>query len=275
MKVMGFGLPTFVKWAGGKTQLLPQLDYLLPENFKDYYEPFLGSGAFFFYLEQERGCKAFLSDINGELINTFEVVKKKPKALASLLSKHKSQHSNEHYYAVRKVNPIDLSKVERAARFIYLNKSCFNGLYRVNSKGKFNVPIGSYKNPSIFSEENLLSASKLLQKAKLKTASFECVLVTAKKGDFVYFDPPYYPIKKTSFTSYTKEAFGEKEQRKLVRVFKKLDKRGCFVMLSNSDAPFIRELYTGFKQKIVKARRAINCNGADRGRINELVVTNY
>lgn len=270
---MGFELPTFIKWAGGKTQLVSQFHYLMPDKFNNYLEPFLGSGAFFFYITQRYRCTAILSDNNAELINAFEMVKEKPNDLIPLLAEHKQNHSKNYYYAIRKEKPT--GKLERAARFIYLNKTCFNGLYRVNSKGEFNVPMGSYKNPTIYSEKTILRASKLLQNATLKVSSFEGVLDDAKKGDFVYFDPPYHPIKKTSFTSYTKEDFSEKEQHELVKVFKKLDERGCFVMLSNSDTTFIKELYAGFKQRRVKARRAINCNGSGRGKINELVVTNY
>jgi DNA adenine methylase len=267
--------PTFIKWAGGKTQLISQLSAFMPSKFNNYLEPFLGSGAVFFFVEKQHGSKAILSDSNEELINAFKVVKEHPNELLPLLSEHKKNHSKEYYYKIRGQETSGLNDAELAARFIYLNKTCFNGLYRVNSKGKFNVPIGSYKNPEIYSENTLLSASRLLKKATLKVMPFEDVTAYAHDGDFVYFDPPYYPISKTSFTSYTKDSFGETEHKRLSKVYSTLNKKGCLLMLSNSDADFIKGLYAGFNQITVKARRSINCIATGRGKINELLVTNY
>lgn len=269
-------IPTFIKWAGGKTALLKQFDEFLPDKIERYMEPFLGSGAMFFFVKQEYGPKkCLLSDINGDLINCFAVVRDRAKELTPLLEKHRNNHSQEYYYKTRKSNGT-LSDVERAAKFIYLNKTCFNGLYRVNSKGQFNVPIGSYRRPKIYNEDSLVKASGLLAGAKLTAMPFEDVLNFAKAGDFVYLDPPYFPLSKTSsFTSYTKTAFGEKEQRGLCAVFRKLDKLGCKVMLSNSAHTFIKKLYKDFRIETVSANRLISCDPSTRGKISEFVVLNY
>lgn len=270
-------IPAIVKWAGGKSQLLAQFDKFFPEKIDYYIEPFLGSGAVFFHAKRKfNPKKILLADINEELINAYVIVRDKVDALIQALKKHKEQHSKEYYYKIRAQDPSTLSDVERAARFVYLNKTCFNGLYRVNSKGKFNVPIGSYKNPGILKEEVLREASKLLQGANIRVMPFEKVLELAAKGAFIYFDPPYYPLTKTSsFTAYTKEVFLEQEQKKLAEVFDKLDKKGCKLMLSNSDHPFIQKLYKEFRQERVHAKRMINCDATKRGSITELIVLNY
>ncbi len=192
------------------------------------------------------------------------------------MKKLKQLHSKETYYKIREEDPKLLSPLTRASRFIYLNKTCFNGLYRVNSKGGFNVPMGSYKNPSIVQEKELREISKLLQNVEIKVMRFDGILNITKQGDFCYFDPPYYPLKKgQSFTTYTKEVFLEKEQEKLKEVFEKLDKKGCKVMLSNSDTKFIKNLYKNYPVKFVNANRMINCDGKGRGKIKEVVVRNY
>jgi len=274
---MNNALPTFVKWAGGKSQLIEQYKNLFPKKFEKYFEPFLGSGAVFFFTKKNfNPKKVLLSDINKELIITFTVVRDKVEELIESLKKRKKLHSKEYFYKVRKEKSKELSDVEIASRLIYLNKTCYNGLYRVNSKGEFNVPFGDYKNPAILDEKKLREAHKLLQNVKLKAIPFEKISNLIKKGDFIYLDPPYYPISKTSsFTSYTKDVFLEEKQKKLAEVFKKLNEKGCLVMLSNSDHPFIRGLYKGFFIHLVKARRAISCIGKKRGKINEIVVTNY
>jgi len=272
---VNYSVPTFVKWAGGKTQLLPKIADLLPGKFNRYFEPFLGSGAVFFYLEQKTSCPAFLSDANAELIDTYEVVKRHPRELIRRLGALKARHSKAQFYRLRGKNPKMLDRIDAAARFIYLNKTCYNGLYRVNSKGEFNVPLGSCAEPGIFNERDLLRASRLLQNAELQCVSFEITEKCAKKGDFVYFDPPYHPLNGNGFTGYTRNGFAEEEQTKLKRVFEKLDKRGCKLMLSNSDTAFVRSLYDDFEIRTVKARRAINCKGEKRGEINELIVVNY
>ncbi|MDD5474430.1 MAG: DNA adenine methylase [Candidatus Methanoperedens sp.] len=270
-------VPTFVKWAGGKTQLLSQFEKFFPTQFNRYYEPFLGSGAVFFYIKNLYPEKEFfLSDNNPELINCYEFVKNDLESLLNLLREHRSKHSKEYYYTQRNMDTNNLSKIESAARFIYLNKTCFNGLFRVNSKGKFNVPIGSYKNPSIFKEKDLIEAHKLLQDVTLKTMLFEDIINIVLPDDFVYFDPPYHPLSPTSsFTSYTSASFSEKDQKRLAEVYRQLDKKGCLLMLSNSYSEFILELYGGYRIEQVSAKRMINCNGKKRGAIPEAVVLNY
>lgn len=272
-------LSTFVKWAGGKTQLLEQYKKYYPEDFNNYHEPFLGSAAVFFHIKslKYKPKKCYLSDTNKDLINVFNSVKRKSIELIELLKEHKNKDNNKEYFNEQreKYNKIK-SGLEKSAIFIYLNKTCFNGLYRVNSKGKFNVPFGKYKNPSIVQESKILEASKLLKDCKIVVGSFENVVKNAQKNDFIYFDPPYVPLSKTSnFTSYQKDVFLEKEQKELARVFSKLDEKECKVMLSNSDTEFITDLYHGFNIQTVKARRMINCVGSGRGAINEIVVTNY
>ena len=269
----------FLKWAGGKLQLIEQFENLFPHKFRNYYEPFIGSGAVFFYVKSKlKPNKVLLSDTNEELINCFLVVRDKPSELVELLLNHRKKHSKEHYYAVRSIESNRLDSVNRAARLIYLNKTCFNGLYRVNSKGQFNVPFGDYKSPSIFDKNILFQASQLLQGVDLQVMTFEKVLDFAGKDDFVYFDPPYIPLSKTSsFTRYSKSDFSMKEQKQLCEVFETLDSRGCFVMVSNSDHALTRELYRQHKKNtvVVRAKRMINSVGSKRGAINELIITNY
>lgn len=272
-------LPLFLKWAGGKLQLIEQFENLFPPDFCNYYEPFIGSGAVFFYLKSKsKPNKVILSDTNEELINCFAVVRDKPSELIEVLLNHRKRHSKQYYYEVRDLESERLDSVSRAARMIYLNKTCFNGLYRVNSKGEFNVPFGDYKNPSIFNRNTLYRASQMLQDAALRVMTFDKVLDFAGKDDFVYFDPPYIPLSKTSsFTRYSKSEFSIKEQNQLSEVFRALDSMGCFVMLSNSDHSLIRELYRDYDKNIVvvRAKRKINSVGSKRGAINEIVVTNY
>ncbi len=272
-------LPLFLKWAGGKLQLIEQFENLFPHNFRNYYEPFIGSGAVFFYVKSKlKPNKVILSDTNEELINCFVAVRDKPSELVEVLLNHRKKHSKEYYYAVRSIESSRLDSLARAARLIYLNKTCFNGLYRVNSKGQFNVPFGDYENPSIFDRNTLFQASQLIQGVHLQVMTFEKVLDFAGKDDFVYFDPPYIPLSKTSsFTRYSKSDFSMKEQKRLSEIFGILDSRGCFVMLSNSDHALTRELYRHYEKNtvIVRAKRMINSVGSRRGAINEVVVTNY
>jgi len=271
-------VPSLIKWAGGKKQLLEQFEKFFPKQIKRYFEPFVGGGTVAIYLlkTHQEIEKIYLSDINEELITTYNVVKSNIKELISLLKEYKLKHSKEFYYQIRAENVKDLTPVEIAARFLYLNRTCFNGLYRVNSKGQFNVPIGSYKNPTICNEEDLREISNLLQKDDITVNEFYNSVKEAKKGDFIYFDPPYYPLKKgQSFTTYTKSNFLEKEQEKLAETFKQLDKKGCKVMLSNSDTEFIKNLYKGYNIHFVQASRMINCDATKRGKINEVVITNY
>ncbi|MGI8500190.1 MAG: DNA adenine methylase, partial [Hassallia sp.] len=258
----------FLKWAGGKSKLIQQyLTYLPSKNtYKNYYEPFLGGGAVFFHLQPSN---AILTDINAELITTYRCVRDNVEELIFLLKEHESKHSKDYYYSVR-ANP-GKSDLENAARLIYLNKTCFNGLYRVNSQNKFNVPLGKYKNPNICPEDLLIAASEALYQAEIKQANFTEILNHATNSDdFVYFDPPYYPISKTSyFTSYTNYSFEENQQIQLRDIFVKLSERDVMVMLSNSDCEFIRNLYSNFNIYTISATRAINSNAKKRGKINE------
>ena len=271
----------FVKWVGGKRQLLKQfreLGLYPPEAFNPitntYHEPFVGGGAVFFDLLPKN---AKLSDLNNELVITYNVIKDNVDELIKSLQKH--IYDKEYYLEVRAKKVEDLSDIEIASRFIFLNRTGFNGLYRVNKSGQFNVPFGRYNNPVICDEDNLRRVSNALQDVIITHQDYKKVLETAQNGDFVYFDPPYYPINTTSsFTSYTVEGFLEKEQTELRNTFVKLHEKGCFVMLSNSDTPFINELYSGINGGTIDkitAGRAINSKGTGRGKITEVLVTNY
>lgn len=273
----------FVKWVGGKRQLLKQFrdrNFYPPEKFDStkgrYFEPFVGGGAVFFDLLPE---KAFLSDLNFELVTTYNVIKDDVENLIKLLKKH--DHNKEYFLKVRAKKVEKLSPLQVASRFIYLNRACFNGMYRVNSKGGFNVPFGDNKNPLICDEVNLRKISGALKNVEIKHQDYKQVLKKAKKGDFIYFDPPYHPVSKTAaFTAYTANGFSEKDQIELRDAFLELSNRGCFVMLSNSDAPFINEIYSeieknGIRISKVEAGRAINSKGDGRGKVVEVLVTNY
>jgi DNA adenine methylase len=265
----------FVKWAGGKGQLLSQLNPFFPppSSYGRYFEPFLGGGAVYFHLQPAR---AVLSDLNEELITTYEVIRDKLDDLLASLQKHKD--GAEYYYWVRALpRERKLSDVQRASRFIFLNKRCYNGLYRVNSKGEFNVPIGRHKTPPrIFDEANLRATSRLLRGAELRVASYEMSLALAGKGDFVYLDPPYQPLSATAyFTSYTKVSFGEADQARLAEVLQELDSRGARFLLNNHDTPSLRRMYAGFNMGVAMASRMINSRADKRGEVAELIVTNY
>lgn len=271
----------FVKWVGGKRQLLAQFKelgiYPSPDfdvNKSRYFEPFVGGGAMFFDLLPKH---AYLSDLNNELVITYSVIKNSVEKLITALQKH--IHEKDYFLQIRSNEIADLSDVEIASRFIYLNRTSFNGMYRVNRKGQFNVPFGKYSNPVICDKENLLAVSKALQDVTIEHKDYKNAIKIAKKGDFIYFDPPYYPINSTSsFTSYTTESFLEKEQEELRDTFVMLSKNGCLVMLSNSDTEFISKIYSKVKNakiKKIQASRAINSLGNKRGKISELVITNY
>ncbi|MFC1615156.1 DNA adenine methylase [Patescibacteria group bacterium] len=272
----------FVKWVGGKRQLLKQFKLMLlypPKGFNSskskYFEPFVGGGAVFFDLQPQ---KAILSDMNSELVITYNVIKNDVEKLIKSLKKYKN--NKDYFLKTREKDPKKLSDIERASRFIYLNKTCFNGMYRVNMSGKFNVPFGSQTNPLICDEENLLKVNDTLKKVKIIEQDFKQVLKDAKKGDFIYFDPPYYPVNRTSsFTGYTANGFFEKEQEELRDTYFELHKRGCFVMLSNSNTEFINKLYSNLDKKIkvhkVDATRMINSDATKRGKIKEVLVVNY
>ena len=264
-----------VKWVGGKRQLMFELIKNMPKSYNRYFEPFIGGGALFFELQPEQ---AYISDMNEELINLYSVVRNNVYELIKDLSKH--EVSKEYFLEIRNIDRTEqyteLSDVERASRFIYLNRPCFNGMYRVNSQGQFNVPFGHYKNPRIIDKNNLLNCSELLKKTEIKCADFSEILTKVKKGDLVYFDPPYVPLNETSsFTSYTKDGFDINMQFKLRDVCDELDNKGVKFMLSNSDTKLVNELYENYNIKKVFASRQINANADGRGKITEVLVRNY
>jgi DNA adenine methylase len=264
----------FVKWVGGKRQLLDILQNASPKKFNHYFEPFVGGGAFLFAL---RPAKATVSDINAELINTYEVIRDDMEGLLRSLRTHKNEP--EYFYTLRAKNILSMTPIQRASRFIYLNKTCFNGLYRENSRGQFNAPFGRYENPNIADKDNLTAVNRYLSTGAVKTycRNYQAVLNEARAGDFVYFDPPYIPLTTTaSFTKYTGSGFGELDQRELAAMFAELSKRNVLVLLSNSNTPMIHQLYKGFNIQLVAATRAINCKGEKRGREpNEVLIRGY
>ena len=262
----------FLKWAGGKTCLLDHLSEFVPSNYNRYCEVFVGGGALFFHLSPP---EAILSDANFELINCFRTVQKKPNQLIEALRGYKNERAE--FYRIRAQNPELLNSVERAARFIFLNKTCFNGLYRVNKLGKFNTPYGNNPRARYPDEETLLAASAILKNATLFCGDFsETIKRHARKKDFFYFDPPYLPISEFSdFKRYTAQQFNEADHIRLAEAFRELHDLGCYVLLSNSYHPKIKELYKGFEQKVVMAPRFINCRGNSRGHVKELLVSNF
>lgn len=265
----------FLKWAGGKSRLLKQYEPYFPdrEQVGHYYEPFIGSAAVFFHLRPD---KAVLSDINEHLIEVYQVVQQEVESLIGALKSY--QNNSAYYYRIRAQNPQQLSAIDRAARLIYLNKTCYNGLYRENRSGEFNVPFGRYKNPKICNEKRLRDASQALQGVGLKFADFAHVIDKAQEGDFVYFDPPYVPLSATSnFTAYNRYDFKESDQRRLAAVTRQLTRQGCLFMLSNSSTPLVQKLYGGQDCQLIpiKARRNINSKAERRGPVEELLIINY
>jgi DNA adenine methylase len=265
----------FVKFVGGKTKLLPEILQRLPAAFNTYYEPFLGGGAVFFALTEENRFKnAVIGDANADLMRTYEALARDVDNVIRELKKH--LYKEEYYYAVRKLRPGLLSLTDHAARFIYLNKTGFNGLYRVNKKGEFNVPFGRYTNPTICDEENLRTVAAVLGKdhGTAVTGDFERTVDGANKGDVVYFDPPYVPASETAnFTAYTVGGFGLQDQIRLRDVAKRLAARGVHVLLSNSDTPLVRELYEKFNLEEVQVPRSINSKSGKRGKVGELLIS--
>ena len=270
----------FVKWAGGKRSIIDKLINLVPEDFKTYYEPFVGGGAMLYELQPK---KAVINDYNTELMNVYECIKDENKFanMCSELNKHETNHSEEYYYEIRDLDRDKkkfnkLADYKRAARTIYLNKACFNGLYRVNSKNEFNVPSGKKSKVNTYDGPNLGIIHCLLNfnDIKLLSTDFEEAVKNAKKGDFIYFDPPYDSDTST-FNSYTENGFGKEEQKRLAEVFKDLDKRGCYVMLSNYNTKLIKELYKGFNFNYVEAQRNIGASSKNRGKVEEVIITNY
>jgi DNA adenine methylase len=262
----------FLKWAGGKTRLLSVLRRSVPPApFGRYFEPFVGGGALFFDLSPDR---AVLSDMNPELISCYQVVRSSPEELIQELARYSVSESE--FYRVRALQPGELSPVVRAARFIYLNKTCYNGVYRVNRSGQFNTPFGHYKTVALVDEDNLRRASELLQNATLICQDYQSVLDCATEADFVYFDPPYMPVSRYSdFKRYTKEFFYESDHEHLAQVFSSLVAKGCKVLLSNSYHPKITKLYSEYFQTKVDVPRFVNCKGKGRGDVTELLISNY
>jgi DNA adenine methylase len=270
----------FIKWVGGKRGLLSQLFQHIDTKFNNYFEPFVGGGALFFELHNKcllNNKEVYLFDINSELINCYNIVKNNPKDLIENLKQFKDKHSKDFYYEVRSWDREDdfnnKTDLEKATRFIYLNKTCFNGLYRVNKKNQNNVPIGAYKNPNICDESSILTASRALKNVNILNISYKNVLDYVNENDLVYLDPPYYPLTKTaSFTSYSEFDFLEKEQKELYEVFKLLDEKGCQVLHSNSYTDFIKDLYKDFKIEEIQANRFINSKANDRGKVFEVLI---
>ena len=260
-----------VKWAGGKTRLLNELVSRLPTQFERYFEPFFGGGALFYALQPGR---AYLSDVNYELVLLYRCVRDHLPALVAELKRH--PYEKEHYYWMRSRDPETLTNVERAARTLYLNRTCFNGLYRVNRRGQFNVPMGRYSNPVICDEAKLERASAALAEANITHAGFDATMVEPTAGDFVYFDPPYQPLSKTAnFTSYTSASFNEEDQARLADTVTDLANRGVHCMLSNSDTPLIQSLYKDFNIDIVMAPRMISRKASNRRPVREVIVRTY
>ena len=271
----------FVKWAGGKRQLMSELEKNFPTKFGTYLEPFLGGGAVMFdLLAKNSNLKCNVSDLNSDLVLAYVTIRDRLGRLIESLENHsKNYHkdSTGYYYEVRKQEP--KNQIEKVSRLLFLNKTCFNGLYRVNSKGKFNVPLGRYTNPNIVNKENLETVSKALQSEKIKIScrDFESVISDAKKGDFVYFDPPYQPVSDTAnFTSYTHRDFTEDDLERLADLANQLNSKGCKVILSNSNSKTVKKLFSSeWKIKEIKANRAINSNSQKRTGHKEIIIRNY
>jgi len=274
-------LQPFLKWAGGKRQLLPEIRKYVPQKFNTYFEPFIGAAAVLFDLQPQT---AVINDANAELINCYQVIKDSPEELITATRKHRELNTKEYFYKLRgldrKKEFLKLSAVERAARIIYLNKTCFNGLFRVNSNGQFNVPYGDYKNPSIVDEVVIKATSRYFNEKAVTILNddFEKAVNEANKGDFIYFDPPYDPVSDTaSFTGYDVNGFDKNEQRRLKKVCDELSNKKCKVLVSNSATDFIKELYgdqTQYTIVEVEANRNINSVGTGRGKISEVLIYN-
>ncbi len=270
-----------VKWAGGKTQLLKKLISKCPTTFNRYYEPFVGGGALLFALQPNRPV---INDTNRELIAVYKCLRNDDTfyKMIEIIDRYKAAHSEYNYYLIRdmdrKKSFKKLRNYEKAARTVYLNKTCFNGLYRVNSKGHFNVPWNRSEKVNCYEKENILSVHEYFKRCKpvILMQDFEKCVSTAKAGDFVYFDPPYDVLEtKKSFTTYTKDDFGKDEQIRLAKVFKELSDKGVYVMASNHNTPLVKELYKGFSIEVIEARRSINSKGDGRGKVEEVIITNY
>ena len=277
-KIVNKELQPFTKWTGGKRKLLPIIKSLMPDNYTNYFEPFVGGGALFFELAPQQ---ALINDFNTELINCYQQIKEHPDQLITLLQHHQEKNTKDYYLDLRSVDRDgrieQMTGVEKAASIMYMLRVDFNGLYRVNAKNQFNVPYGRYKNPKIVDSELIYAISNYLNKNSIQIVSgdFEKAVETAKQGDFVYFDPPYIPISETSaFTSYTHEGFSYDDQVRLRDTFKKLSERGVHVMLSNSSSSLVYELYKDFTIHSIEVTRANGAKASSRGKVLEVIITN-
>ncbi|HEM3172414.1 TPA: DNA adenine methylase [Streptococcus suis] len=271
-----------LKWVGGKRQLIEDISPLIPKQISTYVEPFVGGAAILFHLQPK---KAIINDFNDELMNVYQVIKEDPNGLIKILEKHKEANSEEYYYETRALDRTsdyeNLSKEEKAGRILYLNKTCYNGLFRVNSSGQFNAPYGKYKNPAIVNDVTIKAVSNYFNSANIKflNGDYKEALKGLRKGTFVYFDPPYMPVSSSSnFTGYTENGFGYEKQVELRDECLKLNKRGIKFLQSNSYTPEILELYSDssvFTIKVVQAKRSINSKSDKRGEISEVLIYNY
>ena len=275
-----YNIKPFLKWVGGKRQLLNEIKSRMPSDFNDYYEPFVGGGALFIDLQKGN---TVINDFSNELIGAYKTIKTNPLQLMKLLDKHELNHSlnpKEYYYSIRELDrSADWEKVnllEKTARMIYLNKSCFNGLYRVNKKGFFNVPTSGREKVNTYDKDNILELSRFLneQKILIMNGDFEKCVTNAKKGDFIFFDPPYDVLKSDTFESYTKEGFGIVGQKRLSKLAHELSEKGCYVMITNHNTPLVNELYKDFNIDVVSAKRMINSNASKRTG-EETIIYNY
>jgi DNA adenine methylase len=267
----------FLKWVGGKRQIMPTIEQHLPKGIKSYIEPFIGGGAVLFHLQPKN---AIINDFNAELVNVYNVIKNDLENLIIDLNKHKNE--SRYFYEIRALDRTEafgnLSDVERASRIIYLNKTCYNGLYRVNNSGEFNSPFGKYKNPNIVNEPTLRAVNSYLNSnnVRIENTDYETVLKEADKNSFVYLDPPYHPVSDSSnFTGYVQGGWDESEQIRLKEACDRLNKKGIKFMQSNSSVNFIKELYSDYQIHIIKANRAINSDGDKRGEVEEVLIKNY
>lgn len=265
-KPQSFSVRPFLKWVGGKRSILPELLKRLPPNYDTYHEPFLGGGALYFAIQPK---EAYLSDVNFHLVITFKAVRDDVDRLIYNLKIHTSRHNKEYFLNARKRLFKEKDPTKIASIFIYLNKTCYNGLYRVNQSGMFNVPMGNYDNPAILDEVNLRHVSKMLQDARISQHDFTQEKVF--KNDFYYIDPPYHE----TYDGYSGKGFGDKEHIKLAEFCKEIHQKDSYFMLSNSDTPFVRELYKDYTIEVVSASRFVSCKANQRGKQNELIIRNY
>lgn len=270
----------FVKWVGGKRQLIEEIKKRMPDTFNQYFEPFVGGGALFMNIQPSH---CFINDMNTELITTYYIVKEKVNELMALLDEYEKRHKlnpEDFYYQTRQRDRSEtwhsISDLEKAARFIYLNKACFNGMYRVNAKGYFNVPFGKKEVINTYSKDNLIQLSQYLnqENMNINNGDFSDILIHAQKGDFIFFDPPYDLIKKDSFVSYTKDGFGEDGQKRLAKIAHELHRKGCYVMITNHNTPLINELYKDFYIDVVNVKRMINSDASKRTG-QEVIIHSY